>query len=849
MVMFRIALDGLLARKFRLFSTSLSVMIGVAFLAGSMVLIDTIDKTFDDLFAEIGEDVDAVVRSDNVIESDFGDLRSRVDDGLLDTVRAVDGVAGADGDVGGYAQLVGPDGEPIGSLDNGPPTLGASWTDVPELNPLRVVAGEPPRGPDEILIDKQSADDGPFAVGDTVTVLAQGPPRQFTVVGIATFGDADSPLGASLAVFDLETAQEVLAEPGKFDSIGVVAADGISETEITERLAAALPAGHEAVTGQAIVEESQSEVADALSFFNTFMLVFAAIALFVAAFIIYNTFSILVAQRTRELALLRALGASRPQVVGSVLIEAVVVGLVASAVGLVAGIGVASLLKQLLDAAGIPIPAGSVVFEANTVWMALTVGVGVTLVSAVIPARRASATAPMAAIREVGADDGALSSKRLALGFGALAVGLAGLLWGLFGDSFNTAITVGGGAALAFIGVAALSPAVARPFSQLLGAPIARVRGVPGELAQENAMRNPKRTATTAAALMIGVGLVAAITIFADSAKASINKVIDDSFVGDLVIDSGAVGFGGLSPELAAELNDLPEVESASGVRLGLAEVDGENATLFGVDPATMGDIVDVGVREGSIPALDENDLAVHEDYASKQGWVVGDPVEIRFPETGSQQFEVSLIFTKDDLTGNFFIGNPAFEANYPDLFDFQVYILRNEAMAPEQVRAAVEAVAAGYPNAEVQDLQEFKDATADQINQLLGLIYALLALAVIIALLGIANTLALSIIERNHELGLLRAVGMTRSQLRSSVRWEAVLIALLGTTLGAVIGLFFGWVIVRALADEGFSEFRMPLGQLGVIFLLAVLAGVIASLRPGYRAAKMNVLEAVAGS
>ena len=574
--MFRVALEGLFARKFRLLSTSLSVLIGVAFLSGSMVLIDTIDKTFDDLFVELLQDVDAVVRSDNVIETDFGDLRSRIDESLLETVLTVDGVAAADGDVGGFAQLVGPDGDPIGNVGpNSPPTLGTSWTDVPELNPLRVVAGGPPTGPDEVLIDKKSADDGPLAVGDTVTILLKGPPREFTVVGVATFGDTDSPLGASLAVFDLVTAQEVLAEPGKYDSIGVVAEPGVSQQEITERVAAVMPAGHEVVTGQTVIDESQSEVADSLSFFNTFMLVFAAIALFVAAFIIYNTFSILVVQRTRELALLRALGAGRLQVVGSVLFEAVLVGLVASAIGILAGLGVASLLKQVLELAGIAIPAGGVVFQTSTAWTALLVGVGVTVVSAVVPARRASATAPMAAIRDVTAEGIGVLRGRLAWASASLVIGLAGLVWGLFGEPFDRGVTIGGGAALAFLGVAGLSPLLARPFCYLLGAPVALSRGVPGELARENAMRDPKRTATTAAALMIGVGLVVAITIFAESAKASINKVIDDSFVGDLVIDSGAGGFGGLSPALAAELNELPEVEAASGVRLGLAEVEG----------------------------------------------------------------------------------------------------------------------------------------------------------------------------------------------------------------------------------------------------------------------------------
>ncbi len=397
------------------------------------------------------------------------------------------------------------------------------------------------------------------------------------MVGIVKFGRADSPLGASLAIFELRTAQEVMAEPGLVDVIDVVAVDGVSQEELREELAAILPDGVEAITGQQLTEEGQNAVGDALSFFNTFMLIFAGVALFVASFIIYNTFSILVVQRTREMALLRALGARRSQILGSVLLEAVIVGLVASALGLVAGLGVASLLKGLLAAIGLAIPSGPVVFATRTVWLSLLVGVGVTAVSALAPSRRASTVAPMAAIREVEIDESGRSSARIIAGFALLGLGLALLFWGLFGSPPNTLAAIGGGVVFVFLAVAALGPIVALPFSQFAGLPLARFRGVPGELARENAMRNPKRTSTTAAALMIGVGLVASISIFAESAKASINKIIDDAFIGDLVIDSGTFGFGGLSPDLAVRLNELPEVEAASGVRVGFAEIDGRS--------------------------------------------------------------------------------------------------------------------------------------------------------------------------------------------------------------------------------------------------------------------------------
>jgi putative ABC transport system permease protein len=345
---------------------------------------------------------------------------------------------------------------------------------------------------------------------------------------------------------------------------------------------------------------------------------------------------------------------------------------------------------------------------------------------------------------------------------------------------------------------------------------------------------------------MIGVGLVASISIFAESAKASINKIIDDSFVGDLVIDSGTFGFGGLSPDLAVRLNQLPEVEAASGVRVGFAEIDGEAQTLFGIDPATMGSIVDVGVLNGRVEDLGVDDIAVHEDYAADQGWGLGDTIDVTFAQTGVKSLTLSVIYAKNELAENFFIGNPAFEANYPDIFDFQVYVLRSPDATPDEARSAVEAVAADYANAEVQDLDQYKQAQADQINQLLGLVYALLGLAIIIALIGIANTLALSILERTHELGLLRAVGMTRRQLRAAIRWESVLIALLGTTLGAGVGLFLGWALVRALRDDGFTELRIPISQLVVVFVVAVAAGVLAATQPARRAAKLDILRAI---
>ncbi len=845
--MLALSLTRLIAQRFRLVSTSISVFIGIAFLAGSMVLIDTLGASFDELATDINEGVDVVVRSSELVESGFAQVRGQLDESVLATVEGIDGVAEAQPNIEGYAQLVDAQGEAVGNPGQGAPTIGVNWSDSDVLNQVTVAEGQAPRKPDEVVIDRYTAEANGFAVGDTVTVLLKVPPEEFTITGIGTFGESDSLMGASLVMFDFTTAQRVLGSPGMISSVSVAAVPGVSQEELRDRITAQLPIRTEALTGADSVAELQGDISEALSFFNTFMTIFALIALFVAAFIIYNTFSILVAQRTKETALLRALGAGRRQVIGSVLFEAVLMGIIASAAGIVAGIGVAELLKRLLGTVGLEIPGSNVVFEASTAYNALIAGVAITAVSAVIPALRASRTSPLAALREASVDDSALSRSRMVFGFLTLAVCGAMLMAGLFADISNRLMFVGLGAAGIFIGVAAWGPIVARPFARIVGAPLARLRGLPGELAQENGMRNPRRTATTAAALMIGVGLVSAISIFAASTTRTVDKIIDDTVVGDLVIESGSQGFGGLSPVLAEEVSALPEVALASGVRIALTEVDGEGQTLLAFETVDMGDLVDVGIVAGDPATLGVDGLAVLDTEAEDRGWALGSEVTLDFVQTGRQAFEVGLIYTEDALVGPMFISNDAYEANSTEIFDMSVYVLANDSYTTDQFRTAVEAAAAPYPNAEVMDLGELKASISAQVDQMLTLVYALLALAVIIALIGIANTIALSTVERTREIGLLRAVGMTRPQLRASVRWESFLIALLGTTMGLTLGLFFGWSMVEALRDEGITELAIPLPQIGVVAVLAAGAGVIASLRPAAKAARLPILDAVA--
>jgi putative ABC transport system permease protein len=842
--MLKITIKGLLAAKRRLFTTAMAVLLGVAFTAGTLVLTDTIGKTVTDFFASVNAGTDAYVRG-RVASPELGG-RSRVDAALVPTITAVPGVTAAEGTIGGYAQLVDKQGKAVGNSNLGAPPVGANWGTVDALNPFNLVAGRPPQADDEVVIDKASADTARFAVGDTATVLVQTGPQRVRVVGIARFGTVDSLAGSSVVLFTKATAERVVGEAGKVDGIGVVAAKGVSQQELRDRIAKVTPPSVEVVTGKVLEQENQRAVKGLLNIANQFLLTFALIALFVGSFSIYNTFSILIVQRTRDLALLRAVGASRRQVLGSVLVEAVVVGLIAAALGLVAGIGVAAGLKALLTGFGLDIPTAGIVVTARTVVASLLTGLLVSVGSAVLPARRASKVPPIAALRDLAHDRSGRSRRRLVIGAVVTAAGAASLVLGLLSQSERALPAVGGGAAVIFLGVAVLGPVIARPVSRLIGAPLSALTGMPGKLARENAMRNPKRTSATAAALMIGVSLVCFITIVASSSKASSAAQVDKAFTGDFVIDTGSPGGLGFSHDLAERLNRLPEVKAASGVRQGFAPIGGTPADLLAIDPATYGKIVDLDLTQGRLEDLGHDGIAVRDTVATARGWSVGDKVPVRFAETGDQQLTVAAIYHNKDVAGDYVIGLATHEANLADRFDTSVLVAKADGVSAADARAAIEGVTADYPTAKLQDQTEYKQAQAGQIDRVVNLVYVLLALAVLIGLLGIANTLALSILERTRELGLLRAVGMTRRQLRSMVRWEAVIIALLGAFLGLAIGLLAGWAMVTATADEG-AKLQLPAGQLAAVTLLAALAGMLAAVLPARRASRLNLLAAIA--
>jgi putative ABC transport system permease protein len=853
--MLKIMLESLLARKRRLVTTAVAVIIGVAFTAGTLMLTDSLGKTFNDLSAGAYKGTDAVVRGKTVFNSPAGDERPLVNASLVPALSRVPGVAHAQGIVQGYAQLIGKDGTPVAT--GHAPTFGGNWGSVPALNPFQLVAGHAPQAPDEVVIDKQSADLGHLAVGDITTVLLSGPPQRVRIAGIAEFGTSGNLAGATYVLFTTPVAQRLVTAPGKFTQISFVAAPGVSQQQLASNLQRVLPPGTEAVTGAKIIQETKNDFQQLLRFFSNFLLIFAVIALVVGGFIIMNTFAITVAQRTQENGLLRALGASRRQVLGSVLVEAVAVGVIAAVLGLAVGFAVATGLKAVLGVLGFGLPGGSLVLSPRTVVVSVLLGLGVTVVAAISPARKAAKVPPVAAMQQASVGSTGYGSKqRIVVGLALLAVGIAVLFYGLFGHPARAFLITGAGILLVFFGVTTLGRTIALPLSRAIGAPLPRIKGVTGTLARENTMRNPKRTAASASALMIGVGLVAFITILASSTVASTNASIDRTFTGDFVITGAGMGGGGVDPALAHKLTALPQVAATTGQSFGDAVIFGQVQGFAAVDPGTAGQMFNVSPVQGSISALGPDAIAVSADTAAKHHLTLGDPVPVLFTETGRQTLRVALIYGDPQGAPSmnpgskppYFLGTPAYNANFPPPHSyFQVFVKKAPGVPAAAALAAVKKLTAqDAPGATVQDEGGYKAEQASQINNLLFFIYALLALAIVIALIGIGNTLALSIFERTRELGVMRAVGMTRRQLRSTICWESVIVALQGTILGLLVGVFFGWALVLAQKNQGLTVFSVPFLKLLIVIVLAGLAGVAAAILPSRRAAKLNVLRAI---
>jgi putative ABC transport system permease protein len=849
--MFRLTRKGLWAHKLRFALTGLAVILGVAFMSGTQILTDTMGETFDGIFEDANQGVDVVVRRASAVDSAFEEeVRERIDTATLDRIRAVDGVDVAAGSIDGQTAIVGPDGKAKAASGFGG-VIGANWVQDPRLSPFAIATGHAPRGPDEAVLDQSTFDSDDHALGDTITVLGKGPPRPLTLVGTTTYGDVGGLPGVTTVAVTDGTAQELFAEAGAYDGV-LVASDGsVSADALSDRISATLgdPARFEVVTGATDTANSKADLKEALGFFNTFLLAFAYIALFVGMFIIYNTFSIVVAQRARDMAMLRAIGASRAQVVGSVVFESVAVGVVASATGLGVGVLMSFGLRALLSAVGLEVPSGSIVIAPSTVITAFGVGTAITVASALVPAVRSSRVKPIAALRDVAIDVSGSSAARTGIGLAVVGLGVASFTAGIFGAG-SALVLIGLGTVATIIGVFVLGPVIAKPLMHLMGAPIQAVSGTTGRLARENAKRNPKRTSATAAALMIGVALVGFITILASSFKAAISDTLAVSLTADYVVASGSFGNTGLSPEIEADLSALAEVAAVSPVRSSPIEVDGASSVLAAVDTRTIGPVADLGVTAGRLADVTGASVAVEDRKAKADGLTVGDTLMMTFARTGPVELTVRALIDRPPPGSDgvvYVVGLDTYEANVTDQFDRQVFVNVAEGVSAIQAKAAIESVLARWPNGELHDQAAFEESVAGEIDIILNLIYGLLGLAIVIALIGIANTLALSVHERRRELGLLRAVGMTRSQIRSAIRCESVMIALMGTILGFALAVAGAWGIINAIEADRPIPLVVPPGQLTAIVALASVAGVLAAVGPARRAAKLDILAAIA--
>ncbi|MFM9372000.1 ABC transporter permease [Streptomyces sp. Da 82-17] len=846
----RISLSSLRAHKRRLAGTFSAVLLGVAFLTGTLVMGDTLRASFDSMFAGATSGTDAVVRSADTITTpgEAQGVRGSVDADLATSVAQVPGVAAATADIQGPGQLVGADGEPIGG--QGPPTLAGNWIDDTRLNPYRLAEGRVPERGGEVVVNRGAAETGGLKIGDS-TVLRTPDPVRVTIVGLATFGGADGMSQSTYTGMTRADAEKYLApRPGQAASILVRAEPGTDQQALVDALTPVLPKGLEAITGEAAAAENTEMISGQfLDLFTTFLLVFSGIALLVATFSIHNTFAIVVAQRTRENALLRALGAGRRQVVGAALAEAAVVAVVASGAGLLGGIGVAAGLQALFPAVGFPFPEGELVISALSLGLPLLVGVVVCLGSALLPAVRAGRTAPLAALRETAVDQSGSSRGRTVTGLGLVVLAVATTLAGVVGTP--SIWLAGTGAVLALAAFVVLGPVASSAVLRVLARPLARLRGVTGGLAGRNALRSPKRTAATASALMIGVAVVALFTVFGASLKATMDQTVDRSFAGDVAVSAPSFGAGGsgLSPALADRIADLPEVASAVGLGRGVAEVDGAGRQLTVTDPVALAKGLDLGDVRGDLAALDTDGIALSAPEAEARGLAVGDRAELAFTYGEKATFTVRAVYAQPELAGDYVLTREAWAPHSGRDSDSVVAVTFKDGTAPDTGKAAVEKTASAYGNPEVQTRDEYAESSAGGIDMMLTLVYALLALAVVIALLGIANTLTLAVHERTRELGLLRAVGQTRTQLRAMVRWESVLVAAFGTAGGLALGGFLGWVLVRASQGGGDSDFAfaVPPLQLAVVALVGLAAGALAGWRPARRAARLDVLRAIA--
>ena len=851
--MIGVALKGLAGRKLRAALTAMAIVLGVAMISGTYILTDTIKSAFGTVFTQVYKNTDVVISGKSAIgenENNNGTTPPSFPESLLPTVQKLPGVAEAQGGVSDSAKLVGRDGKVISV--GGAPDLAFSVhpNGNQRFNPLKLVSGAWPAGPGEVAIDANTAERKHFKVGETIGVIARGAEQRLRISGIAKFGGVSSLGGATMAIFDFPVAQAIFDKRGKLDSISIAAQPGYSHTQLLNEIRPLLPPNAEVRTGEAQAKHQTNETNGFLTIIQDFLLAFAGIALFVGSFVIANTLSITIAQRTRELATLRTLGATRRQVLRSVLLEALVIGLLASVIGLFLGLGLAKGLNSLFVSFGIDLPQATTVFATRTIVVSLAVGVLITVIASLRPALRATNVPPIAAVRE-----GALLPPSRFARFGppaallTIVLAVALMLLGLFLGGLSTTqrlLAIGVGAVGVFVGVAMLAKTLVPPLASVLGWPATKIGGTAGALARGNAMRNPSRTASTASALMIGLALVTLVSVLAAGLKSTFESSVNQSFKADYALTS-TNNFSPISIASAQALRGVPGVQVISGVRAGMGRAFGGKINVSGVSP-DISKVIYVKWQAGSpaVPGeLSENGAFVSKDYAKSNRLHVGSPIDVETTAGRLMHLQLRGIFAPPkggSPYGDVTISTQRFDAEYQN--PENVFTFINIAGGATAANThALEGALSGFPDAKIQTESQFKTNQEKGINTLLNLLFVLLSLSIIVSLFGIVNTLVLTVFERTRELGMLRAVGMTRRQLRRMIRHESIITALIGAALGIPVGIVLALMVGQAIE---YPAFTIPVGTLVVFVIAAILAGIVAAVFPARRAARLNVLEAL---
>ena len=848
--MIRVALRGLLGRKLRATLTAIAIVLGVAMVSGTYVLTDSIDRAFDNIFSDSRQGSNAVISGKSAFDLSEGSgaTAPSFDQSLLEQVRQLPDVAEAEGSVDGEAQIIGEDGKAI--VFGGAPNLGFSIAngDSP-FNPLTLVEGNWP-GNGDVVIDASTADKEDIKVGDTVGIQGVGPVQNLRTSGIVKFGSVSTIGGATLAGFDLPTAQRIFAKPGKLDEIAVASKEGVPDSQLVEQIKQILPPNTEVQTAAEQAQTDAEDTDEFISFLQTFLLVFAGVALFVGAFVIANSLSITIAQRTREFATLRTIGASRRQVLGSIIVESLVVGVIASVIGLFLGLGLAKLLFWLFDAVGFTLPNTGLLLETRTIVVALLVGIVVTLLASLRPAIRATRVPPIAAVRE-GATlpESRWARYRTFWAIGLTALGFAALLFGLFGSGLDTTqilLFMGVGALLVFFGVALFATKLVPALATALGWPAAKLGGAAGELARGNAKRNPQRTASTAAALMIGLALVTLVAVLGQGIRSTFTDAVDRIFVADYAI-TAQNNFSPIPIEAAGAAEQAPGVEEVASVRTGEALVYGDPSFVTAVTPNSAG-AINLDWKEGSQAVFSElgaNGAFVDDSFADDHNLKVGSPISITTPAGKKLDLTVKGVFDPPaggSPFGNVTFSSETFDQNYDQPQNLYSFVEMDGGVTDANT-ASLEQALADFPNAKSQTRDEFKDNQVSFLNNILNILYVLLALSVVVSLFGIVNTLVLTVFERTRELGMLRAIGMTRRQVRRMIRYESVITALIGAVLGIILGIVLAGLLVWRV---DFIDFSVPTGQLIIFAIAAIIVGIIAAIFPARRAARLNPLQAL---